>query len=268
MANRSAAEEEKRKAIHSAEPLRMPPRLTRAAQNLERLFLTLFDPSEIQLGGGTILAARYGHRTSHDLDYWYNDEAAQRLVEQGNEYAWEMMMGSEGQLDEKRTTLLRGCAGRMLGVEFSLGRSNEGAWIDGGQKIYGSQIRAQSTTMILAGKILKRWRVDNRPVPIRDLVDVSVAARIEPEAVEKVLEVCEPREQAEIIKRLRATPANQHKEDPKKITSIKYKIRLEELAQQMIRMVETGSADSAPEATPMGALAARTRIQPRTELGL
>ena len=32
------------------------------------------------------LAELYGHRTSHDLDYWYSNAARRRLNEQGNDY--------------------------------------------------------------------------------------------------------------------------------------------------------------------------------------
>ena len=113
--------------------LELPPRLTRARRSLERLLLEVLEPSEVRLGGGTVLAARYGHRTSHDLDYWYSNAARRRLNEQGNDYVWEMMVGREAQLDPARTSLIRGCAGTIGGVEFGLSPSMEDGWSDPGQ---------------------------------------------------------------------------------------------------------------------------------------
>ena len=212
--------------------------------------LDVMEPNEIRLGGGTVLAARYGHRTSHDLDYWYSNAARRRLMEQGNDYVWEMMVGQEGRLDQERTSLLRGCAGRLRGVEFGLSPSMEEQWGDDGQAIEGSQIEAESTANILAGKIINRWGSPGTIVPIRDLVDVTVAARIEPEAVNAVLQGCTDEECIQIIENLTATPSDQYKKDPKKITGNTYKIKFEGLAQQMIKMVSEGTAEHAPQATP------------------
>ena len=75
--SRAADEETRRKAIAQGEPLQLAPRLRAAARRLERLFRTVLQPEEIRLGGGTVLAARYGHRTSHDLDYWFTETAAE-----------------------------------------------------------------------------------------------------------------------------------------------------------------------------------------------
>ena len=262
---RSPEEEKRRQAIQEGRLLRLAPRLDLAAAKLERLFLTVLKREEVRLGGGTVLAARYRHRTSHDLDYWYNDEAVKRLVAQDNEYVWEMMMGRKGQLDPGRMSVRRGCKGKIGGVEFGLSPSNEGIWFDIGQDIRGKRCKAQSSVMILAGKMLKRWTILNQKVPIRDLVDVTIAARIEPEAVDSVLTACGEHERAQIIRNLQATPIDQHKRDRKKITACKYRIRLEGLAQQMIRMVEEGNAEAAPEATPEDAQVHQR--QHHTEIG-
>ena len=86
-------------------------------------------------------------------------------------------------------------------------------------------------------------------IPIRDLVDVTVAARIEPESVDAVLAGCTQDERIRIIENLEATPSDQHKKDPKKITGSTYKIELEGLAQQMITMIAEGTAEAAPPAS-------------------
>ena len=95
------------------EPPQLAPRLRAAARRLERLFGAVLRPEEIRLGGGTVLAARYGygHRTSHDLDYWFTETAAERLAQAANEYVWEMMMGRAGELRTDRGGAESGCGG-------------------------------------------------------------------------------------------------------------------------------------------------------------
>lgn len=245
---RTDAEEKRRERIQTGAPLALAPRLARARDAIERLLLRVVEPGEARLGGGTVLAARYGHRTSHDLDYWYNNAARQRLMEEGNDYVWEMMVGRRAKLDPSRTSLIRGCAGTIGGVEFGLSQSMEDGWNDRGQAILGSRIEAESTASILAGKMINRWGKPGATVPIRDLVDVTVAARIEPEAVDAVLAGCTRGERIQIIENLMETPSDQHRRDPKKITGSTYKIKLEGLAQRMVRMVNEGTAEAAPQA--------------------
>ena len=249
MPKRTDAEENRRQLILTGTALELPPRLTRARRSLERLLLEVLEPSEVRLGGGTVLAARYGHRTSHDLDYWYSNAARRRLNEQGNDYVWEMMVGREAQLDPARTSLIRGCAGTIGGVEFGLSPSMEDGWSDPGQAILGSQMKAESTAAILAGKIINRWGTPAATIPIRDLVDVTVAARIEPESVDAVLAGCTHDERIRIIENLEATPSDQHMKDLKKITGSTYKIELDGLAQQMVTMIAEGTAEAAPPAS-------------------
>ena len=217
------------------------------------LFGAVLRPEEIRLGGGTVLAARYGygHRTSHDLDYWFTETAAERLAQAANEYVWEMMMGRAGELRTDRGAAEAGCGGKIRGVEFSLGPAGEREWTDGGQPIQGSGLKAQSTVMILAGKITKRWTTQRRGgISIRDLVDVAIAARIEPEALDTILRTSDAEERALVIENLKATPANQHEIDRKPITALRYKMKLEGLAQEMIPMIKTQRANAAPRAVP------------------
>ena len=215
------------------------------------LFGTVLQMQEIRLGGGTVLAARYGHRTSHDLDYWFTETAAERLSQTANEYVWEMMMGRAGELDADRGAAEAGCGGKIRGVEFSLGPAGEREWTDEGQPIQGSKLKAQSTVMILAGKITKRWTRQRRGgIPIRDLVDVAIAARIEPEALDTILRTSDAEERALAIENLNATPTNQHEIDRKPITALRYKMKPEGLAQEMIPMIKTQRASAAPKAVP------------------
>ena len=117
--------------------------------------------------------------------------------------------------------------------------------------------------MILAGKITKRWRRQRRGgIPIRDLVDVAIAARIEPEALDTILQTSDAEERALVIENLKGTPANQHKIDRKPITALRYKMKLEGLAQEMIPMIKTQRASAAPKAVPTQSAIAR--VQPPT----
>ena len=143
--SRTADEETRRKAIAQGEPLQLAPRLRAAARRLERLFGAVLQPEEIRLGGGTVLAARYGHRTSHDLDYWFTETAAERLTQTANEYVWEMMMGRAGELGTDRGAAEAGCGGKIHGVEFSLGPAGEREWTDGGQPIQVSDLEIAAT---------------------------------------------------------------------------------------------------------------------------
>ena len=58
----------------------------------------------------------------------------------------------------------------------------------GTQPIAGHEVQAQMTQQILEGKILGRLCNPEARVAIRDLYDIAVTCRLEPEAIRVVLE--------------------------------------------------------------------------------
>lgn len=125
------------------------------------------EPWRIYLGGGTILAARYGHRTSTDIDvtlpdrqnlshlmYWAEDSLAVRLN------------GSPSDQSPRRIVVKKELG--AIDINTALIRPPTG---HEDVEIDGQIVTIMSTTQILTGK-LQRNLTKN---PIRDAIDVVQA---------------------------------------------------------------------------------------------
>ena len=110
------------------------------------------------------------------------------------------------------------------------------------------------TQQILEGKILGRLCDTETPVAIRDLYDIAIACRLEPESVRSVLQKVrrDAKRQSYILERLNRTPADLHEADPKPVMEPRYRIELHGLAQRLIGLFESGDPlGGGPKATPL-----------------
>ena len=148
--------------------------LFRKTRSILDRHLTRITPgySGYALGGGTILAARWGHRRSTDIDVFINPKTSlARLSKTRSPEFWNAMYEAGATRielhDEFAVPTIEFPRGR---IELIPGRRN----LERGQceaDVDGSKAKVLSTAQILTGKLMRRGI---RP-PVRDLYDVSVA---------------------------------------------------------------------------------------------
>ena len=143
----------------------------------------LCDPKTCLLGGGTILAARWRHRTSTDIDIFWHAERWTAKQEQQAIKTW--LARSEE--NPKATRLSPG----VNKVEWKIGdtdfiASNAIEQETGRSTVVGTRLEACTTAEILAGKIYGRALI-----PYRDVFDAAVAVLKEPGELRKALEKCQ-----------------------------------------------------------------------------
>lgn len=88
---------------------------------------------------------------------------------------------------------------------------------------------------------------------IRDLYDITIAARLEPRSMASVLhKLAKWSPQRALVKKsLEETPTELHETDPKPIIGARYDLELSNLAQRLIPMIESSDPDKAPTTLPL-----------------
>ena len=208
--------------------------------------------ADLTLGGGTVLAARYNHRRSFDVDLWYPVLRAEKIYIGHGADVWTKHLGTMLSSDGTGANLFE-CNGIARGVEFSISASDAHNTA-GTQPIAGHEVQAQMTQQILEGKILGRLCDAEAPVAIRDLYDIAIACRLEPESVRTVLQKArrDAKRQSYITGRLKRTPDDLHRADPKPVTEPRYRIEMHGLARRLIGLLESGDPlGGGPKATPL-----------------
>ncbi len=129
-------------------------------------------PHEIRLGGGTVLAARWKHRTSFDIDLTLSPEAKIARLTAENNPALDAALRALGGTPEHEPPNYR--------VKFETG------WIDiaaleprpakgaATATVHGKTVQVLSTTQILRGKLERGTRS-----PVRDVFDFVTAKEID-----------------------------------------------------------------------------------------
>ena len=130
-----------------------------------------------KIGGGTVLAARWHHRESVDLDLTVNAAAAIPALSAGPENDFEAEIGRKGgyaiTFDRDRCTV-RFSTGKLdlCALDPTLREGHAAALIDGESAV------VLSNAQILCGKLQRATRS-----PVRDVFDVVVAGRLDPHAL-------------------------------------------------------------------------------------
>ena len=129
-------------------------------------------------GGGTMLAMRWGHRTSTDIDVFISGRTDhQDIAPPGND-AIQSRLGDIGAVHEDWS---RGIQSRFNDTTLQIARRTpaprHGATTE---MVDGRPTRTLSSAQILSMKLLYR----ENPMPVRDLYDLGVAREAEPDALE------------------------------------------------------------------------------------
>ena len=131
-----------------------------------------------KLGGGTVLAARWQHRESFDLDIQIHPETERAHLERkANPELWRKMYAAGAtRIDLEATpTIVFGERGR---IEFVEARPipREGHRLE---RLPSGSAVLLASSQILAGKLVHR----GTDAPVRDLYDLAVARTADPEAM-------------------------------------------------------------------------------------
>ena len=247
----NAAERAVQERITNREPLTLDPQIEGALREIVKRIVTIVPAAEMTLGGGTILAARYKHRRSFDVDLWYPVLTAPKIYLKHGRDLWKKHLGDLLIEDDKQRIPL-GCVGIAGGVEFSIAPATDMRNTAGSQPIARHEVSAQMTEQIMVGKISGRLCDPNAPVTVRDLYDIAIACRLEPEVMSNVLEQIrtDASRRSYIINRLSGTPDDLHARDPKPVVDARYRIEMKGLPRRLIRLFETGDPLEGPKATP------------------
>ena len=160
--------------------------------------------SNLVLGGGTALIARWHHRRTHDLDFFIEAGPYARLHQ--NAVAFERDLRAVGAI---RSLKVRPYTAVILfqdGTEISIGTTP--AFTDNPRStdtVRGTSVTLETSAEILAKKIGGRILRNNIFVP-RDLYDLVIAWRSEPDAVAAALHCFTPDLLQQIADELRHLP--------------------------------------------------------------
>lgn len=177
--------------------------------------LTLFGADSMVLGGGTVLAARWNHRVSTDIDLFTNLEHYQGRVTDRRQEVTSTLCRLLSGFGEGAVEVERG----WLRVHF---REGPAALMtiprptirDPYTEVAaGTGIRTESTAEILARKLQSRI-LDLGVLTDRDLYDLLVARKRDPIALRRVLASVTDAERAAVASELRSLPRDWSSGEP------------------------------------------------------
>ena len=187
--------------------LRLQPYLQEAAKKFSSFLEERLGQLTLAMGGGSILAARYAHRRSTDIDLWLprepqsgDDEALQDLppsdrMERLRDEAW------AGGVPERVTEERIEGVFHAVPVSMKVPPRKEFPDIGTGRcTVEGTSWLAQTTEQILWGK-LQRARV--AVLPVRDLYDLAVISAITGESTEMAIASMDAKDREKAIAALR-----------------------------------------------------------------
>ena len=163
--------------------LRLPPQLCEPFQQLVEILDIHTGRDTYEMGGGSILAARWHHRMSTDIDLFFNEVKFPDMPLESIFSAFRACQDA-GTVEDLRILPTRGLMGRLGRTPFSFFATRQVTPSRvSAQTIEASGIAAESTTEILCKKMRARM-VREPDYLIRDVYDVVVAFVQQPAAIE------------------------------------------------------------------------------------
>ena len=206
-------------------PMPLPSHLSEAFDAAVELLAAGLPERHLVLSGGSVLQALWKHRMSTDLDFFVPEAAlgedlglrhdrmniAAKSVDRGGHW----IEGADAD----------GIAGRISGVDFSVGVARWMLLEFGRDTVRGSRVQAADVEEIFIGKIHGRFRFGRRRdgrVPIRDLYDMTVCMRERPEPLRHHFSQLKPEQVRVYTERLNAMPPNWHELDEDRLIALTY----------------------------------------------
>lgn len=177
--------------------------------------LSLLGADGCVLGGGTVLAARWRHRVSTDIDLFADHERYQERIASRRDEVSRALCAIVGQAGTGAVQVERG----WLRVDLPEGPATlmtiprPTIRDEYPETVSGTTIPAESTAEILARKVQSRI-LDNGVFADRDLYDLLVAAERDQEALRRVLASITAEERVMIASELRSLPRDRSISEP------------------------------------------------------
>lgn len=248
----TAAEKREQQRIATRETLTLDPEMDAALHTIVARIVPVIETADLTLGGGTVLAMRYHHRRSFDLDVFYPITLAPDIYTKHGRGVWQKHLGELLTQEDEEIPNALACAGTCEGVRFSVSPATDTRATESTQPIAGHKVAAQATKQIMEGKVLGRLANEEQEVMIRDLYDISIAGRLEPQVTRLVLGKLwrDAGIRASITRRLANARDDLYLRDPQPIVAPRYEIELHGLARALLPLFESGDPLLAPSAKP------------------
>ena len=237
---------------HENPPLAPPQALLPALDALHQVFSRLLPGVPIVMGGGSVLAARWHHRDSTDIDLFVSPATMVALTNEKRMFYHAVQVQLENWGKVNIDAVSGFLSGKVCQTPCTVAASE---FISNHRqasiKVGATNFQAATNQEILSGKIQGRMhRRGVRPAstPIRDLYDIVVAAHLDPGVVDRILREITPKGRVVIADDLRRLPGNLHETDSKPIINPQYQINLEGLPALVADAVEAGNETLLPEA--------------------
>ncbi len=191
------------------------------ARQLFRALAREVDPAALSFGGGTVLAARWEHRTSFDVDLFCRPETYEALNAAAHARI-ERAVGDIPGCDRERTW----CEPLALyaeinGIQATVLPRSTGPIHERRSELSGTRLRLQNTEEILYGKIFHRL-YGTETITVRDVYDVASAARHDRPALRRVLAHLGGQVTADVGARLASLPRGWSGRDPQPVIDPAY----------------------------------------------
>ena len=201
----------------------------------------IIDPSHLTLGGGTVLAARWGHRESYDVDLFCRPEPYGQLGRHGREQIETSVKNIPG--CDQQATWCEDIATytEINGIEATVLPRGQAFETQHSTMLRGTRLRMQSTAEILYLKIMRRM-YEAEEISVRDVYDVGCATLHDPRALDQALNHMHP----DIVEDVRTTIGNLPKgwsnDDDKPLKAARYAWSEQELQERAREALTPGGA--------------------------
>lgn len=235
--------------------LQLAPHMVAAFDAAMPLLAAGLPEQHLVLSGGSILQALWRHRTSTDLDFFLPS-----LVFGKDEKLGRSLMNVAAQALRSKGHIvdvvdMNGMTGRLIdGIRFSVGVAH---WMHlefGRDRIRQSKAQAATVEEVFIGKLhgrFKHGRQSDGAIPIRDLYDMTVCMRHQPDILEHHFRNLMGNQIRDYADRLRRLPDDWHLLDEDKILEPTYAVDLRGIAQTFASAVEQRNAYLIPIAKPV-----------------
>ena len=231
----------------------LPKALASAARRLHGIFFQFLSDVNIVMGGGSVLAARWNHRVSTDIDLFVS-RASMVLLTTDKNLPYQGVLNQLQGIGEANLEPLSGfLSGDIEGTPFSLAASE---FVRDDRRVLevidGTFFQAATNEEILSGKLkgrLHRSGAQPSIAPIRDLYDIVVAAHMDPGIVDRVLEGITSKGRSVVAADLRRLPDTLHQNDLKPILNPRFEVDMYGLPKAVAAAVEAGDETLLPPAS-------------------
>ena len=230
--------------------LSLPPRLARPLTLILKHFRQFIPLQRVVMSGGSVLASRWHHRKSTDIDLFMPVETMEQVLERDDE-ALVKAVRSVPSARDINAARIDEVAGVVDETPFSL---TESPFIRLGrqdtERVCGTPVQAASVHEVFMGKIAGRLAYFSlaaaRPPPVRDLYDIAVGAQLAPSTLQDVLSRLDGDVSESIAEYLDAQPLDWHKTDAKTLEEASWSLPLEHLPRYMSRAFLSKRVEDVP----------------------